>query len=903
MDAGVLRIDIAVVDGMDVTSKETETALSICKKLHQTVPGCRLFLLVSQDDKKGCKMAIGTVKTSAADDFVFYYNKIKYIWRGCICLKKGAGNCICRIAAWAMLCLIFLSLGGCARNSSQSAIICNKDENPSYSEIVSKILPSYKVTSEQGSRTAFSFLGAGNEVEAFDVQAVPALENGAAAYWYPHYLATVVIAVDRDRTNARINSWNDLMAVGEAIGYSDHYPDKHLLMGAIAYGLEGENFTLKKAANLLETLHAKKHLVLEAFDTPIMICYDYQVAALIKSGRNMEMVVPSEGTLTYQKGLLSNTKLFFTGDVESLLLSGGFRLLDGRCDDTFYPAAAYENADSVTDYDRLNSVFQDVPRVFRRNVQHIHLYTSADGREHQLFALVYMILVVIWTASVIRRAMQKGVRRAVLLTGAILLCWITVRLIKYQTIATTTFNRYLWFGYYIFQLTLPVVLLWLAWVIDRPSAQLKSTKWLRAMAVVNGLLIALVFTNDLHNWVFQIDLTMPNWASEYGYGIAFYFVTAAWVIQLIAGIVMLVIKTRKTPRKRGFVFTLIFCSLLFLYSFGYITRIPIAWESDYTMITGLFTLLFIEVCMRTGMVPVNTKYARLFTHSSLNMQIVDNAGTASLSSATATQIDPKLLRCALASDPLPIEQDENTVLFAIGIIGGYALWQEDISNLNRLHMEIAESVQKLTTANAILNEEEKVRRVHYEETAKIQLMTQLENEIVQHTARLSAMIEQLDNANNQPKKTTRIVLLLCYVKRRCNLFFREQETKALPVDELTVYIDELAGMADYSGVQILVTSEIKNLISIRQATLFYDFFYAVADWAAERECPTMLVHLGPEKEGVTMRLLPSEDARSFKMEGNLDAAITSAGGIFSVKDLDGAIGISLVFPKGGAVYD
>jgi hypothetical protein len=80
LDAGVLRIDIAVVDGMDVTSKETETALSICKKLRQTISGCRLFLLVSQDDKKGRKMAIGTIKSSAADDFVFYDTSLEYLF-------------------------------------------------------------------------------------------------------------------------------------------------------------------------------------------------------------------------------------------------------------------------------------------------------------------------------------------------------------------------------------------------------------------------------------------------------------------------------------------------------------------------------------------------------------------------------------------------------------------------------------------------------------------------------------------------------------------------------------------------------------------------------------------------------------------------------------------------------
>ena len=61
----------------------------------------------------------------------------------------------------------------------------------------------------------------------------------------------------------------------------------------------------------------------------------------------------------------------------------------------------------------------------------------------------------------------------------------------------------------------------------------------------------------------------------------------------------------------------------------------------------------------------------------------------------------------------------------------------------------------------------------------------------------------------------------------------------------------------------------------------------------------MLAHLGLEKETVTMRLLPSCDARFFEPGTELNAAIRSAGGAFSTKDLDGAVGISLAFPKGG----
>ncbi|MGI6168729.1 MAG: hypothetical protein ACOYI4_03295, partial [Christensenellales bacterium] len=81
-------------------------------------------------------------------------------------------------------------------------------------------------------------------------------------------------------------------------------------------------------------------------------------------------------------------------------------------------------------------------------------------------------------------------------------------------------------------------------------------------------------------------------------------------------------------------------------------------------------------------------------------------------------------------------------------------------------------------------------------------------------------------------------------------------------------------------------------------TLLYGLFYVVADWAAKRECPTMLVHLESGKETASMRLLLPCDARSFELNAELKAAIVSAGGVFSMKDLDGAFGISLTLTRG-----
>ena len=802
--------------------------------------------------------------------------------------------------ALAWLGWVGLALSGCAgveKISNNSDIYCLDESNSSYSEVIGQTLPTYSVgrtprvypTLQQNNTTA---------VEAFDPQALPALTYGVAGYWYPHYLATVIIAVDRDQTDINIRGWSDLYAINEAVGITGSFMNQ-MVLSAIAYGLEGESYTLTSATKLLANLRKNGFLRVNAYDPAIVICYDYQAATMIKEGRNLEIIVPRDGTFSYERGLLSNAELSFAGDIDFLLLSSGFRLIDGQCDGSLYPAtAAYEAAAKISNYGRFNTVCLDSDRVFRRAILNTRLYSSADGREHQLFPLLYMIVLIVWAASVFRRAMQKNVQRSVLLTVIILLGWMTVRLIKYQIIDETTLGLYLWYSYYLFQLSLPLVALWLADAIDHPDDR-SIPKWLLALVILNGALLILIFTSHLHGFVYQIDFSQPNWANTYGYGIGYTIIQYIYHILLGSAIVMMMVKCGRSSRKKSFIFPSVFLIVLVLYAYGYYVGIPLARDSDKTMVTGLLVLLFFESALRTGLIPVNKKYTTFFTHTPLKIQITDSDGKAVLSSATTVEYNPEVLNHALAAHPLPLHLDENTLLFTKGIRGGNVLWQEDITGLNRLHAELDESVKKLSATNAMLAEEEKIKRILAEEIEKERLMTQLEAEIAGYTAKLSTMVQQLENVVDQPKKAADIAILLCFVKRRCNLFFREQEIPTMPASELTGYLDELAGIAAYSGAKIIVASDVIATLSVRRATLFYDFFHSVIDWAAQQSCPDVMVHLRARNGTIIMRLLPYANPKDFTPDSKLATAVAFAGGQFTLEDLDDAAALSLAFPRGG----
>ncbi len=443
----------------------------------------------------------------------------------------------------------------------------------------------------------------------------------------------------------------------------------------------------------------------------------------------------------------------------------------------------------------------------------------------------------------------------------------------------------------------------MAWAIDKPEKHTLPPKWWRYMAVFITFLIVLVFTNDLHGLVLNLDLSRIDWDVNYSYGLGYYLILFVCMGNLVAVFSILVQKSIRNPRKKGFILPLLIFILFGIYNYKYIIRDPFIYETDLTIITGIFAMLMFETSIRSGLIPVNTKYVDLFTRSPLKMQLVNRGGEIALASAAAVIINKFTIEKVIESAPEPIIIGGNSLLFANSIPGGYALWEEDIGKIYELQNEIKKSTQLLIEANSILSEEEKIKRSINEKNAKKELMDQLETEIAESLSDLSTMIYELPDSVNKSEKTTSIALLLCYIKRRCNLFFREKETNIMDVNKLIGYLDELSEISNYCNVEVVTINDIKKNFNIRDATLFYDFFYEFIDLAVQICCTHVIVHLREEKDSITMALLTSDGLEFFKPKLRLAEAINRRSGNFIVKDLGDTVGITLSFPKVGESYE
>lgn len=798
---------------------------------------------------------------------------------------------------WSLLLLLCLLLTGCSAEASGGQLISAAEGSESYSEALLPFLHGYAL--RDGEDTLYAEISQGNAVACFDVQAVPAMTRGVGRYWYPHVSATVVLAVDRTRTDAVITGWNSLRVNKIPVGMSSFSVVRNMLaMGALSYGLDQKEPSKREALDFLEHLCQNGGFELDGSDAPILICLDYEAAAWNRDGGTYEIIVPVEGTLSYRMGLLSDVPLTLNPGLDEALLTAGLPLAGGERPADF--PEDYRSARTLgeEEYDRFLAITGDSSRDLRRQVFHARLYTTADMREHILSALLIVAAILLWKGTVSHRMIRRDIRRAVGALSWLMVGWLLLRLFKYQLPQEGALCRMCWYGYYLFQLALPVALLYLTVISDRPEGEKHLLRPLWPPLVVYVLSVLLVMTNDLHQMVFRF-VPGGNWVSDYHYGPGYGIVMVFSLLFLVSALWNLLRKGYRIHSWRGRILPLLFCGVLLVYLAAYIKRVPLAWESDLTVNICILSVLFFEAVLHGGLIPVNTQYQRLFASAPISLTLLDEKGRTVLSSPGTRPISRSVWKRLNTDIQQPLLRDRDTQFHAVPIRGGMAVWQEDLSQLNRLRREIQDMQTRLEAANALLREEGEVKKRLLAAETNRALFEQLDQDMERRITSLAHLIETLPEAEHSRNLTAYITLCLCHIKRRMNLFFLARQGESLPGDELGMYMDELAELGRYGGLRTLLRCGQIGALEIRSAALCYDFAFEAMSWTLREEASPLMGYLEIEGTQLVFRFLPGGDPGRWQFSRELMAAVSALGGEIVCKDLDDAYGICLTVPLGG----
>ena len=643
--------------------------------------------------------------------------------------------------------------------------------------------------------------------EVYDFQAEQFLRGAAEElYWYPHYTATVVLAV---RTDPRIpvHGWADLRE-GVTIAMPEQSPEREIFFLALAQGISANRDTAfahlaqMKAEGRLRfyAMHRGTWGILaNAGANDVYVLFAHEAERLIRRGARLRIVVPAEGTLTLTKGVLSRAPITFSETLPKELDAAGYPPLS--------PSAAAVHA-MPPDFPH---VLRTVNTRYHAQIMERPLFMPAEAHERFMVLVLMLPLTVIWGAYIYRRVLHHGARRAVVLLVAMLLLWELTRMAKILTfVHDSALERMLWYLFYVFRAGLSVALLWIAWSADEDAINRRMPPWLKAVFGLNLLLAALILCNDYHQqfFAFTWDNILQEWQEELAWGAYVYW--TLWFGEVLAALLLLLEKAKQQQVLRPMMMLpFVFFALFVVYSIAYQYVAWVQWP-ELTALTALFFLALLEICLHTGLMPSNRLHEAFFTHAQLAMRLVNAEGAPVF--ASALQWD---------------ETGRDTRTSRMEIHGGALLWQEDLRLLHERQRQLALACGALERSHTLLRAEHTIRRKLLALTLRRNLSEELEAILAAKRPLLRRFREELMETQDEEqivRLIRRLNLLSSYLKKRCVLFLKGQEDGTVRTDELAMAVSETCTYLRPLGLHVGVEWAQTDLLYTETALALFDAF-------------------------------------------------------------------------------
>jgi len=528
------------------------------------------------------------------------------------------------------------------------------------------------------------------------------------------------------------------------------------------------------------------------------------------------------------------------------------------------------------------------------------------GLEGQLrFALgylrsfLYIGLFTAWGVSVRRRVVQAQARRYLTAIAALMVFWIAVRTAKYFLARDPDAVRYLWYLYYLPMLFIPLLAVFAAFSMGQPE-EFRLKKWTALFYVPTALLLLLVLTNDLHQFVFAFPPDAPVWSDHDASNAAGYWLVMGWM--LLCGLTAMVVMLEKcrVPRRRTVLWLPVVPMVLAaVYAVLMVRRVPVVWTflGDTTVSLCLFFAAFFECCIQCGLILSNTHYDELFRASTIRAQIVDRSYAVSYASDMPQAIPTERMRQA---EKAPVLLGGSARLFSAAIRDGHVLWTEDISEEERLLRELRETSRELEGENALLLAENELKEKKIRVDAQNRLYDRITGEIEPQLNRLTELMEAARaRVGDTPRTMAQIGVLGAYIKRRSNLIILSEDTAEMPAEELAYCLRESADNLEAAGAECSCSADCTGRMDTNTALQIYDLFEAVIEAALSSLC-SALIRLTVNGNDASLRLMLScacQTETITALPKYREAA--GNGAICKVMGGDGELCVDAVFARGG----
>lgn len=447
-------------------------------------------------------------------------------------------------------------------------------------------------------------------------------------------------------------------------------------------------------------------------------------------------------------------------------------------------------------------------------------------------ALIYIGLLAAWGISVQTRIIQTQVRRYILVIAGLMLLWLTLRTVKYNTYHMTA-ERFLWYGYYLPMLFIPVLAVLVALSLGKPE-NYRLPKWTHFLYLPSALLFLLVLTNDLHQLVFFFPTGVLS-TREYDYGIG-YYVVLAWMVLCAAAALVIILAKCRIPQSRRYLWLPVVPFALALgYCAAYIKGVYWVWllAGDLTVSMCLFITAIFESCIQCSLIQSNTHYAELFHASTIGALITDRDFSVACAAENARSVDSQTLMAAAES---PVVTADGIRISEAPIRWGHVFWEDDISPMLAVLKELDDTREELQSYGSILQAEnaQKARRKKLEEQER--LYRAMQEKAAAPAVRLSNLAKALQGVQDADAARFllwKMTVIGAYLKRRSNLIFLADRDGMVPVSEVALCLNESMDNLRLHVRRCASRLDFEGELRLETAAALYDFFEAAIELAMD----------------------------------------------------------------------
>lgn len=460
---------------------------------------------------------------------------------------------------------------------------------------------------------------------------------------------------------------------------------------------------------------------------------------------------------------------------------------------------------------------------------------------YKFISLLFATFFTFWTVRVYYKLYDGKTRRYFLIIGLLMIFWMLIRIIKGVALEAKV-ERVCWYLYY-----LPLIFIPALFNICTSSLKDKmNNKREIFIYLLSTILFLLVLTNDYHELVFKFNIDLEH-HDNYKHYVGYYLIFA-WILYLLGdSMISLAINRFKLKKDLKSFLPLVVLLLGIIYTYLYILDIPYVRRMNMSIVNSFLICLGIELMFYLDLIPNNSKYIQIFSHSNLDMIIVSLDGRKKYTTCSFQDI-PNFILNDIKNNRVKNNYQKKYIGYELKKNkDSYVILKKDLTSLFKLKEDIKKQKEELLKQQDSIKLEEKTKRELYEIKLRKKTISKIENSLDEKRLEARNILLNDDVSEEDLEKVKRIII---YSKKKSMLMISEMNNEIYNEESVKVLLNELLSSMASLNIEGFVVVKNKMNIDGRIMSYLYDIVYEIIENSKNQ---TIMIYVYKENDLIKLK--------------------------------------------------